>query len=93
MWLIQHGLALAREYTYRYNKIHKSQNIIMWCNANQNNLKFEQLDQTSFVQAVPIQYKRLHPVRAYRSYYQAEKKQFAKWNKTRKEPYWWKKPI
>ena len=34
LWLIDHGLALCHEYTYRYQKVHKSEEVIRWCEEN-----------------------------------------------------------
>ena len=39
-WLVLHGLALATEYTYRYNKTHASEKVISWCYKNADLIKF-----------------------------------------------------
>jgi len=33
-WLVLHAISLCDEYTYRYGKIHKSEEIIRWCFNN-----------------------------------------------------------
>src|SRR5574343_1523365 len=33
-WLIAHGLGLSAEYSLRYGKTHKSEQVIQWCMAN-----------------------------------------------------------
>ena len=38
-WLCELGIELSKEYTHRYNKKHKSQDIIEWCQDNKPNLK------------------------------------------------------
>lgn len=34
IWLCKLGLEICKEYTYRYDKIHKSQTVIEWCIDN-----------------------------------------------------------
>lgn len=87
MWLIQHGLSLSAEYTERYGKVHKSQQVIEWCRDNMNMLTFEETGLTPFAQAVPEEYKNEDPVVAYRSYYLGEKAYMAKWKQNK--PEWW----
>ena len=38
-WLCRHGIALSVEYTHRYGKRHKSQDVIEWCLLNAYKLK------------------------------------------------------
>lgn len=83
-WLYNHGIALCNEYTYRYNKIHKSMDIIIWC---WHNIKFDMFDRvkehdpTSFVKCMPDQYKVDDVVQSYQNYYKNEKASIAKWTK------------
>jgi hypothetical protein len=86
-WLCKHGIALCKEYTRRYHKRHKSQNVIEWvieCGARPpiGNL-------TPFVQAMPDKYKNTDAVIAYRDYYLGEKKEFATWHAPAQPPTWW----
>ena len=90
-WLCVHGLELAKEYTLRYHKIHKCQSIIQ----NMMDRTFEiwkenksYLEHTPFVQCMPIQYKQSNTIEAYRNYYRAEKRSFAKWTYPSKTPEW-----
>ena len=84
-WLRLHGLALCQEYTLRYGKKHKCEDIIATAyNCN------PVVKRTYFVQCMPEQYKCEDPVQAYRQYYLHEKSKFAKWTK-RREPFWWSK--
>lgn len=91
-WLCQHGSALAREYTYRYGKMHKSQAVIEWCRDHESCLLFTKTDQTPVTQAMPDQYKTLDPVEAYRAYYRGSKIKFARWTK-REKPSWWNRNV
>lgn len=87
-WLIEYGKELCREYTYRYKRNHKSEEVIDWCNNHKNLLVFQSIDLQDFVQALPDQHKCDNAVEAYRKYYVKEKMAFAKWNKGRDAPDW-----
>lgn len=87
-WLLGHGKELCTEYTYRYKRKHKSEEVIDWCNNNKNLLVFQSTDMTDFKQALPDKYKCSDAVEAYRKYYLGDKMRFAKWEKGREEPDW-----
>lgn len=81
-WLCLHGIALSKEYTLRYKKVHKCQEIIqnmlgrtleIWG----ENKHYSQ--HTPFVQCMPDQYKQSSTVEAYRAYYIGEKAKIANW--------------
>ena len=76
-WLLAHAQELCKEYTRRYNKIHKTQKIIEWCSKNKPKLKNKR--RTPFVQAMPEKYKNADAVKAYKNYYIGEKLKFARW--------------
>jgi hypothetical protein len=86
IWLCDLGLELCKEYTYRYGKRHKSQDVIEWCVVNLPNLSTKG-NLTTFALAMPIECKIGSPVDSYREYYRKEKKSFATW-KNREIPYW-----
>jgi hypothetical protein len=77
LWLCRHGMELASEYWRRYNKTHKSGNVIWWCWTNLPNIP--DISLTPFAQAMPDKYKCDDAVTAYRNYYIGEKSKFAKW--------------
>ncbi|WP_237342885.1 pyrimidine dimer DNA glycosylase/endonuclease V [Wolbachia endosymbiont of Folsomia candida] len=87
-WLIRYGKELCKEYTYRYKKEHKSEEVIDWCDSNKNLLIFQSADMKDFTQALPDQYKCSDAVEAYKKYYLQEKMGFAKWEKGREAPSW-----
>lgn len=87
VWLCDLALALAKEYTHRYKKVHKSQRVIEWCIDNFPNLK-EDGELTPFAQAMPDEYRSLDGVEAYRRYYIMDKQHIAEW-KEREVPYWY----
>jgi hypothetical protein len=86
IWLCDLGLELCSEYTYRYGKRHKSQDIIEWCLLNVPNIP-EKGDITPFALAMPDECKVGDAVASYRVYYMVEKRGFAVW-KNRETPEW-----
>ena len=79
------GLELSREYTYRYGKKHKSQEIIEWCLVNK-----PQITDIGFTippKAMPDEYKTQDVIESYRKYYLGAKKTFLTW-KERQVPDW-----
>ena len=88
VWLCDLGVELCKEYTHRYNKRHKSQDIIEWCIVNTPNL-LENGKMTPFALAMPDECKVGNPVESYRRYYMTEKRSIADW-KNRETPNWYK---
>ena len=88
-WLLVHALALCDEYTSRYGKVHKSQDIIRWCGDNMGALNLPDIGLTAFAQAMPDECKNQDAVVAYRTYYKEHKARFAKWT-NRDIPRWFK---
>ena len=86
-WYATHALALCREYTHRYEKIHNSQALIEYL-FNREPLNIKEGGLTKFAVAMPDQYKVECSVESYRNYYRGEKAYFAKW-KNRDTPVWW----
>lgn len=84
-WLKIHGLELCREYTYRYGKIHKSEDVIISTLPADD---MADVGLTPFALAMPEEFKCDDPVEAYRLYYHT-KRHFAKWTK-RGVPAWWR---
>ena len=85
-WLCDLGLELCVEYTYRYEKTHKSEAIITWCKENKPNL-FSNGIITLFAMAMPDECKIDSPILSYRHYYMTQKNSLASWKK-RNKPYW-----
>ncbi len=87
VWLCDLGMELCKEYTFRYGKKHKSQEIIEWCMINQPNLPVNG-DITPFALAMPDECKIGDAVESYRNYYMTSKRNLAVW-KNRDIPYWY----
>ena len=85
IYLCELGLELCKEYTYRYGKRHKSEQVIMWCIVNRPNIP--DLGLTEFAVAMPDEYKVGDAVESYRNYYRGAKSGFASW-KMRDVPEW-----
>lgn len=85
-WLAALLIALGREYTSRYGKVHKSVDIgvsAAWSAVKH----IPDKGLTPFAQAMPDEYKDKDPVVAYRRYYVNAKNGFATWKNG--VPDWW----
>jgi hypothetical protein len=85
-WLCEMTEELFQEYTRRYGKQHKSYSVFKTC--EQNSHLIPEGEMTPFAQAMPEEYKDKDPVKAYRTYYLKDKKEFSKW-KLGNTPDWW----
>jgi hypothetical protein len=76
-WAAIHALELCNQYTHRYGKTHSCQKGI------EDLCKMIDLipegELTKFALAMPDEYKDQDPVKAYRTYYIKDKKEFSKW--------------
>lgn len=84
-WLWHHGRALCEEYTYRYERIHKTQQ--HFDGGLRRAPCIPRLGVTEFAQAMPEEYRDPDPVIAYRKFYLGAKAHFATW-KNRDIPAW-----
>lgn len=79
-WLIDHGIALCEEYTYRFRRTHKSAAVIDLC--YERTPTFEDYSLTPFAQAMPDEFKNpVDAVAAYRAYYLGRKVQQSRWTR------------
>jgi hypothetical protein len=90
LYLCELGLELCNEYTYRYGKRHKSQDVILWCILNRPNIP--DVGFTEPAKAMPDEYKVDSVVESYRNYYKGAKSGFANW-KGRETPKWFKNEM
>jgi len=92
IWLYDHGMALAKEYTHRYGKVHKSQDVIQHCLkqwAQNDAVQLNDPRTTPHPLCMPDEYKTDNVVDSYRAFYIGDKSRFALWNKARPAPQWW----
>lgn len=87
-WLCELGIELSKEYTLRYGKRHKSEDVIDWCISNPPKIHING-KMTPFALAMPDECKVGNPVESYRIYYMTEKRKIAVW-KNREIPSWFK---
>ena len=85
-WLCLHGKTLCSEYTQRYKRKHKCEEVIVECMLIGQQL-LPQGELTSHPQCMPEKYKSKDPVQAYRNYYLGEKSYMATWKQNK--PEWW----
>tara|TARA_R110000824_G_scaffold95111_1_gene228861 strand:- start:2120 stop:2689 length:570 start_codon:yes stop_codon:yes gene_type:complete len=89
-WMCLHAIALCKEYTHRYGKIHASQAIIEWCSDSLPAIPDSY--QTEMPQCMPDEYKTDNSIQSYRDYYWHDKRKniAMKWTK-REKPRWWRR--
>lgn len=87
-WLAIHGLELCAEYTRRYKRRHRAEDVLLWCAQNiPKNIPDEGL--TPFVVAIKNpKYVKQDVVSSYRAYYLGDKVRFAVWRHC-DPPQWW----
>jgi hypothetical protein len=90
LYLCELGLALCKEYTNRYGKRHKSQDVIEWCLINKP--KIQDIGFTEPPKAMPDEYKVSDVIESYRNYYRGAKMGFAVW-KNGYKPEWLKNNL
>lgn len=83
-WLYKLGIALCREYTYRYERQHACERVIKLLMAPPLGLTARGF--TTFAKAMPEQYIGHSVVESYRLYYQQDKAKISSWTR-RKIPF------
>jgi len=98
-WALMHGLALAKEYTERYGKVHKSEKVIKWCFTHAFKIDFPEEGLTTPPYAISpdmncrkfiSEFDRLSRVEQYQLYYIMDKGHFAIWPEG-KMPEWYER--
>lgn len=84
-WLVDLGLELCREYSFRYGKTHKCEEIILWCKNNEPQISSKGI--TRFALAMPEEFKTDCAIESYRNYYRYAKTHLHDW-KNRTKPEW-----
>jgi hypothetical protein len=93
-WLLVHMRAMLTEYTKRYKKTHKSEEVWQWLKDNRpKSYLLDTVDLTDHVICMPdeIREHTSNPVKAYRVYYLVHKHTFARWYPHAVAPDWWTK--
>jgi hypothetical protein len=91
-WLCLHALTLCEEYTKRYEKQHKTEDVVIWCAENVP-VWIPNIGLTPFARAIKEPYKTqsrdMDIISAYRHYYIHDKMRFATWSPRAVAPSWW----
>jgi len=88
LWLYQLFVALCKEYTYRYEKVHKCESSLMFNQLSYPPSGISTGPMSEPALAMPDQYKVLgDSVQSYRNYYNGEKQRMFAW-KNRPTPDW-----
>jgi hypothetical protein len=87
-WLIQHGLEICNEFTKRYGKHHKTQDVLEWLQINKPNIP-----DNGFIappQCMPDEFKEPDTLEAYKKFYILDKVKIKKldWKKLNNKPEW-----
>jgi hypothetical protein len=88
IWLTKLGFYLCKEYTRRYDRVHKTEEVILWAMNNVPDLPCVKM--TTFALAMPDDCKTEDAVESYRTYYMKHKDHLAKWSE-RETPSWYSK--
>jgi hypothetical protein len=95
-WLADHGLALCREYTYRYGRVHAcEQQIYEAREAGWDFVPYGPMTEVPLCIGEDLQavYGRRASLwdapEAYQHFYRVDKRRFARWDKGRDAPFWW----
>jgi hypothetical protein len=87
-WLINHGLEICSEFTKRYGKHHKTQDVLEWLRDNEPSLNNNGF--TPPPQCMPEQYRGIDTITAYKTFYIEDKVKIKNlsWKKLNNKPNW-----
>jgi hypothetical protein len=90
-WLVKHGLEVCYEFTKRYGKHHKTQDVLEWLDKNEPDVPNSGFQEPPL--CMPDQYKLPNVIEAYRKFYIEDKIGIKKlnYNKLNNTPEWIKK--
>lgn len=87
-WLLDHAYEINRQFEIRFKNYHKSKAALDICKEQYEEWEWKEYTLTPFAQAMPIIYRHVDTITAYRSYIKGEKL-FAKWAKGVDKPDWY----
>ena len=87
-WVVKHGLEICSEFTKRYGKHHKTQDVLEWLRDNEPNIP-----DAGFVdppQCMPEEFKEDNTLKAYKKFYVLDKVGVKRldWKKLNNRPSW-----
>lgn len=97
LWGIEHAYAIANEYTERYGKRHKSEDVLDWIESNMWQLSFDSNHLTPYAIAISDdsicrtlpEFNQVDTVGKYRAYYFFDKSHLAAWKNENNKPHWY----
>jgi len=92
-WLVKPGLEVCYEFTKRYGKHHKTQDVLEWLEKNEPKLSNKQF--IAPPQCMPDVYRNNDTIKAYKTFYIEDKIKIKKlsWNKLNNTPTWIKELL
>lgn len=95
LWLCRLGLALCAEYSLRYGKRHKTEDVLVWLNRNTPPALKQTEIHSPFALAMPDECKVVgDPVMSYRKYYQTKREgKLGTWKIEEHRPPWWTRSL
>jgi hypothetical protein len=85
VWLWKLGIALCKEYTYRYDKVHGCERVLQLLRMPP--LRLTARGFTPFAKAMPEQYIMIDAMFSYQNYYQGEKARLCRWTRRDTPPF------
>jgi len=87
-WLINHGLEICSEFTKRYGKHHKTQDVLEWLRDNEPSINDNGF--TPPPQCMPEIYQKQDTIKAYKTFYIEDKVKVKNlsWKKLNNKPNW-----
>lgn len=88
IWLVEHGLEICNEFTKRYGKRHKTQDVLEWLLINHPPIP--DIDFVPPPQCMPEEYRMGDTIEAYKNFYIKDKIAIKKldWKKLNNKPSW-----
>lgn len=91
LWGIEHAYAIANEYTERYGKRHKSEDVLDWIDSNSWQLAFDSNDLTPYAIAINEdaicrtlpEFNQVDTVGKYRLFYKYDKAHLHQWKQNK----------
>ena len=92
LWLVEHGLEICHEFTKRYGKLHKTEQVLLWLKNNIPNIPNIKFKEPPL--CMPDVYKTNNAVESYRKFYIEDKVKIKglNWKKLNNTPTWVLKP-
>ena len=87
-WLVKHGLEVCNEFEKRYDKVHATKQVLLWCKDNEPSLPDNKFVEPP--QCMPDEFKGSDALEAYKRFYILDEVKVKKldWKKLNNKPSW-----